>query len=144
MIYLLGICWIGVTDRFGWKALPGTTGVSISMKTSTEVWTKLIPLIRMTEMYYIIAETATDETEALDALNTVLFNRGVKELEDKTQLAGMLRDEYRREFFGEGQLFFYYKRLNVKVLHSYSENADLDMDAAKYVVPLPLSETDFR
>ena len=111
---------------------------------STEVWTKLIPLIRMTEMYYIIAETATDETEALDALNTVLFNRGVKELEDKTQLAGMLRDEYRREFFGEGQLFFYYKRLNVKVLHSYSENADLDMDAAKYVVPLPLSETDFR
>ena len=48
---------------------------------STEVWTKLIPLIRMTEMYYIIAETATDETEALDALNTVLFNRGVKELE---------------------------------------------------------------
>ena len=33
MIYLLGICWIGVTDRFGWKALPGTTGVSISMKT---------------------------------------------------------------------------------------------------------------
>ena len=69
-------------------------------------------------MYYIIAETATDETEALDALNTVLFNRGVKELEDKTQLAGMLRDEYRREFFGEGQLFFYYKRLNVKVLHS--------------------------
>ena len=27
---------------------------------------------------------------------------------------------------------------------SYSENADLDMDAAKYVVPLPLSETDFR
>ena len=111
---------------------------------STEVWTKLIPLIRMTEMYYIIAETATDETEALDALNTVLFNRGVKELEDKTQLAGMLRDEYRREFFGEGQLFFYYKHLNVKVLHSYSENADLDMDAAKYVVPLPLSETDFR
>ena len=86
---------------------------------STEVWTKLIPLIRMTEMYYIIAETATDETEALDALNTVLFNRGVKELEDKTQLAGMLRDEYRREFFGEGQLFFYYKRLRVSKKAKY-------------------------
>ena len=111
---------------------------------STEVWTKLIPLIRVTEMYYIIAETAVDETEALEALNIVLFNRGVKELEDKTQLTVMLRDEYRREFFGEGQLFFYYKRLNVPVLHSYSENIDLEMDAAKYVVPLPLSETDFR
>ena len=70
-------------------------------------------------LYYIIAETATDETEALDALNTVLFNRGVKELEDKTQLAGMLRDEYRREFFGEGQLFFYYKRLRVSKKAKY-------------------------
>ena len=57
-------------------------------------------------MYYIIAETATDETEALDALNTVLFNRGVKELEDKTQLAGMLRDEYRREFLEKDSCFF--------------------------------------
>ena len=47
-------------------------------------------------------------------------------------------------FLEKDSCFFYYKRLNVKVLHSYSENADLDMDAAKYVVPLPLSETDFR
>ena len=52
-----------------------------------------------------------------DALAEKVVSR--KELEDKTQLAGMLRDEYRREFFGEGQLFFYYKRLRVSKKAKY-------------------------
>ena len=106
--------------------------------------THLVPLIRISEMFYIIAETATDEREALAALNTVLYNRGLTELEDGNRLSETIAEEYKREFWGEGQLFFYYKRKNVPSLYSYTAGEDIEMDATKYVVPLPLSETDFR
>lgn len=29
-------------------------------------------------------------------------------------------------------------------LYSYTAGEDIEMDATKYVIPLPLSETDFR
>ena len=107
----------------------------------------MMPLIRMSELYLIAAECETDVQKALDNyFNPLRFSRNCvnQNAIDEDALKNLIRAEYVREFIGEGQLFFYYKRLNVKVLHSYSENADLDMDAAKYVVPLPLSETDFR
>ena len=50
-----------------------------------------------------------------------------------------LAREYRREFMGEGQLFFLYKRLNSPVI-SY---ADVDAVAEKvYTFPLPITETE--
>lgn len=50
-----------------------------------------------------------------------------------------LIQEYRREFLGEGQLFFLYKRLNrPTILFSL-----VDAVAEKvYTFPLPLSETE--
>jgi hypothetical protein len=47
--------------------------------------------------------------------------------------------EYRREFLGEGQLFFLYKRLNrPNILYS-----DVDAVAEKvYTFPLPITETE--
>lgn len=104
----------------------------------------LIPLLRITEMYYIIAEASTDRTEALEAINKVLYNRGLTVLDNETEIAGTVKEEYKREFWGEGQLFFYYKRINEPSLKSFSEGKTIKMDATKYVVPLPLSETDFR
>ena len=44
-------------------------------------------------------------------MNQGLVHRGVKEMTNSTLLASMLEKEYIREFFGEGQLFYYYKRL---------------------------------
>lgn len=105
---------------------------------------RLIPLLRITEMYYIIAEASSDGAEALAAMNTVLNNRGLTELPNGDNLAATVREEYKREFWGEGQLFFYYKRVGEPSIHSFSEGKAIAMDAAKYVVPLPLSETDFR
>lgn len=104
----------------------------------------LIPLLRITEMYYIIAEASTDREEALEAINKVLYNRGLTILDNETKIAGTVKEEYKREFWGEGQLFFYYKRINEPSLKSFSEGKTIKMDATKYVVPLPLSETDFR
>lgn len=104
----------------------------------------LIPLIRITEMYYIIAEASTDPTEALAAINTVMYNRGLSEVKNQADIAAMVKEEYKREFWGEGQLFFYYKRINQPTIFSYSENKNMTMDETNYVIPMPLSETDFR
>lgn len=105
---------------------------------------RLIPLIRITEMYYIIAEVSTDGTEALAAINKVMYNRGLSEVEVQSKIAATVKEEYRREFWGEGQLFFYYKRINEPSIYSFSEGKSMKMDKTTYVIPLPLSETDFR
>ena len=47
-------------------------------------------------------------------------------------------------FFGEGQLFFYYKRLNVSSIPAGDDSGMITMDEVKYKFPLPDSETDYR
>ena len=49
-----------------------------------------------------------------------------------------------KEFFGEGQLFYYYKRLNVSTIPAGDDSGDVTMNEAKYKFPLPDSETDYR
>lgn len=130
--------WISATGR-DYKCFHKYESIS-----TTSILNYLIPLIRITEMYYIIAEASKDDTEALGALNKVLYNRGLTELPNNEKLAETIREEYKREFWGEGQLFFYYKRLNEPAIYSFSEGKDMKMDETTYVVPLPLSETDYR
>lgn len=106
----------------------------------------LQPLIRKTEMYYIAAETAQDPTQALAYLNTVRYNRGLVDLSETAIIDTEIRKEYEKEFYGEGQLFFYYKRKNINELPDASTTASfykITMDSDKYVVPLPDSEAQF-
>ncbi|WMI64169.1 RagB/SusD family nutrient uptake outer membrane protein [Aestuariibaculum sp. YM273] len=103
------------------------------------------PLIRLTEMYYIAAEAETDAAKALQYINTVRNSRGLESLSSEINLQDEILKEYQKEFYGEGQLFFYYKRLNVETLRSGTPGvAAFTMGADQYVVPLPLSETDYR
>jgi len=103
------------------------------------------PLIKMSEMYYIVAETETDPSIAIQYLNTARNNRGLTDLPLGVDIKNEIYKEYRREFYGEGQLFFYYKRNNFSSIPNGStSNGMLPMNSAKYVVPLPLSETDYR
>lgn len=106
----------------------------------------LQPLIRKTEMYYIAAETSADPAQALTYLNTVRFNRGLIDLPETADVQNELLKEYRKEFYGEGQLFFYYKRKNINRIPDAtrtSANFTILMSPEKYVVPLPDSETQF-
>lgn len=107
-------------------------------------YSNLIPMIRVTEMYYIIAETTQDGTEALNSMNAVLENRGLDKLTSADQVPAAIPSEYQKEFWGEGQLFFYYKRVNAPAIPSAMTGADAEMNDAKYVLPLPESETNFR
>lgn len=51
-----------------------------------------------------------------------------------------IQKEYRKEMYGEGQLFYFYKRNNVVTIPDGVGNP---MSEAKYVFPLPLAELEF-
>jgi hypothetical protein len=109
------------------------------------VFRYMLPLIRKSEMYYIAAECAPDNTTALNYLNTVRFNRGLSNLPITATLATELKKEYQKEFYGEGQLFYYYKRINTtSVPNGSATSGNVTMNKAIYVVPVPQSETNYH
>ncbi|RAJ08495.1 SusD-like starch-binding protein associating with outer membrane [Chitinophaga skermanii] len=104
----------------------------------------VVPMLRMSELFYIVAETTTDKTEALTYLNTVRQNRGIDALGANATVETELRKEYQKEFIGEGQLFFYYKRKGTTPIVNATTGANVTMNKSTYVVPLPESETNVR
>ena len=111
---------------------------------SVAKYPKLVTLIRLSEMYYIAAECKGNTKEGLDLLNEVLVNRGLStlgEMSDEDYQDAILK-EYRKEFFCEGQLFFYYKRLNEKSI--YHRTGSLVEMRAGYVFPIPEDELELR
>jgi hypothetical protein len=110
----------------------------------TQNWRFIQPLIRKSELYLILAETETDPVKALGYLNTERRNRGLANLASISSMAAELRKEYQKEFWGEGQLFFYYKRINATGVPSASMPYPWATVDPVYTVPLPLSETSTR
>lgn len=94
---------------------------------------KLIPMIKISEMYYIVAECA-NSTERLDALKNVRLHRGLTQDILLDNIDQEIYKEYQKEFTGEGQLFYFYKRKNI-VAESASTNYEP-------VLPLPRIEID--
>lgn len=108
-------------------------------------WRYLQPLMKLSELYYILSETDPDPVKALEYLNTVRNNRGLTSIDAGPNLQDQLTKEYQKEFWGEGQLFFYYKRINQAQIKGGSQaNEIVKMGDATYTVPLPLSETGPR
>ncbi|WP_293918137.1 MULTISPECIES: RagB/SusD family nutrient uptake outer membrane protein [unclassified Sphingobacterium] len=103
---------------------------------------KRIPLIRLSEMYYICAETSTVSTDKIDFLNEVRLNRGLatlaKNLTDQA-IENEIFKEYKKEFYQEGQLFYYYKRKNRLKIEGYGP----DVSSKVYVLPVPDNETEY-
>ena len=78
-----------------------------------------LPLMRASEMYYIAAECESDWQEGVKHLETVRSHRGLSSAPlrcgSKDDLQNEIEKEYRKEFIAEGQLFYYFKRLNKSV-----------------------------
>ena len=90
------------------------------------------------------------------------MRRGIPELDPSYDYEDLLTKEYIREFMGEGQVFFYFKRLNKAFDNEYNgqkkieiaivppfifsnkENVTEEQKEARYTLPLPKSETDNR
>lgn len=104
-----------------------------------------VPLVKMSEMYYIATECEDVAATAIGYLNTVRANRGLLPLAATVNKNTELQKEYQKEFYGEGQLFYYYKRRNlVNIPNGAAASGNVAMNALTYVVPLPKSETDSR
>ncbi|MBR0524598.1 MAG: RagB/SusD family nutrient uptake outer membrane protein [Prevotella sp.] len=73
-----------------------------------------VPMIRVSEMYYIAAECEPNPAQALKYLETVRQHRGLSDmpLDASADLQSEIANEYRKEFLGEGQLWYYLKRTN--------------------------------
>ena len=101
----------------------------------------MIPMVRIGEMYLIAAESRSSDIKAgISYVNQLRAARGVSKMQTLTQQT--LQYEYIRELYGEGQLFFMYKRMFSKVLFSSVDNKNPEPEDAIFVVPLPSSETD--
>lgn len=97
-----------------------------------------IPMVRLSEMYYIASESrlaANDITGASDLLNNVRKAKGLKNADFATADAVReeIDNEYRREFVAEGQLFYYIKRRNLPDRIETQYKVD-------FVFPLPDNE----
>lgn len=160
---LQGVTNIKVADDVRgqcWDVSQFTTNLYVNKKfvapidpigTSNSPLLSFQPLIRMSEMYYIIAENAMnsgDAKRAVQALNTVLKARGwvdislLKEDVTSTAFFDELRREYYREFFGEGQTFFYLKRRAEPIVFNPNTGALQYMNMDKYKINIPTVELE--
>lgn len=101
----------------------------------------MIPMIRLGEMFLIAAESQSDDlAKGVQYVNALRRNRGVANLQALTP--DLLKYEYIRELYGEGQLFYLYKRLNSDIITSSNANKNPKASDLIFVVPLPDSETE--
>ena len=104
--------------------------------------------IRLSEMYYITAECEPKVSDGNSWLNQIRTLRGLPEITitDENELMSKLRIEYLREFWGEGQIFFMYKRLFVNILNTENghNTSTYGASAARYVPPMPAKEIENR
>ncbi|SFC96108.1 RagB/SusD family nutrient uptake outer membrane protein [Flavobacterium phragmitis] len=111
----------------------------------TKLFRLQIPMFKLSEMYLIAAETATVPADGITFLNTLRFNRGLNNLAATASVATEVAKEYKKEFIGEGQLFFYYKRTNTAAIANGAATVgNITMGTNQYVVPLPDSEINFQ
>ena len=105
-----------------------------------------VPLIRLAEMYLIMIEDNSLEVaqpyladfRTARALDASVVETG---LTDESARLKRLELEYRKEFMGEGQMFFYYKLHNVA---KFTMPSNFTVPAGGYVIPKPKGQTDFE
>lgn len=101
------------------------------------------PALRLSEIYYIAAECTfvADPQKAWGYFNEVRLHRGIGPYagaEDTQSFYTELVKEARKELYGEGQLFYMYKRLN-RAIAGLGGTSVAASDAV-FVLPLPDDE----
>lgn len=111
------------------------------------LYNQMIPLVKISEMYLIAAETETDQAKAGDYINAFRNNRGLPNVSSIWFEYGYLPDfvdaEYPKEFCGEGQLFFYYKRRNKTTIWD-GDGYQKRISTSNYVLPIPDAELQYQ
>ncbi len=109
-----------------------------------------ISLLRIPEMYYIVAEAYIRENlldDAAEYLNPVLESRGLTRLDYRepvlTPSLELLYNERYKELYGDGQRWFDMKKLNEDI-RSNEELKTLPASDDIYVLPIPKEEFEYR
>ena len=107
---------------------------------------EVIPLIRLPEMYYIMCESLDDGDEAAMYINGVRNKRGLSkskdvacDTEELRQVA--LNKEYRKEFYAEGQYFWFLKTHGI--LGTLPHQPEVTLVKENFVFPLPDAEIEY-
>ncbi len=105
-------------------------------------YSERVPLLKVSEMFLIATETAPTLDEANEYFYQLQYHRGLPETElTADNLQGILLAEYAKEFLGEGQLFYAYKRMAVQK-KPILQTALSDYESV-YILPLPVENTYF-
>lgn len=147
-------------------AAEGTTSDETVILQAQSFFGSFCPLIRISEAYYIASEASRqlgDQLMAGNYLNYMRIKRGTPYKPDiMSSYDDMLTKEYIREYIGEGQIFFFFKRRNQgfdneyngqkvvstavlpPLIYDFTENVSEADKQKRYKVPLPASEVDNR
>lgn len=108
------------------------------------VYAQLIPMVRVSEAYLIAAEAEPKTSAGVLYFNELRNNRGLEGTKS-SYLSWMLEEEWRREFYGEGQLFFYYKRkMMTSIQSAYDKYGSTSVTMKNYVLPIPDGELQYN
>jgi len=110
---------------------------------SSSLGEDIIPMIRLSEMYFIASEYLYKNgktSEAIQLLTDVRYNRGIlnnssfiSSIYDESSFEKALVSEIHKDLLGEGQAFYWYKKFNM----------DISYNTPEYVVPTPDNENIF-
>ncbi len=110
-------------------------------------WRTIVPMIRLSELYYIAAEASlqTNPAESYRLLNIVRKSRNISDLPtnietNASELHNQILYEYQKDFWGEGKLFYFYKRLFLDI-KTREENIAASREI--YELPIPQDEIEF-
>ena len=134
--YRYRACWMATgSNRYFYKYS--------DMVANGSIQNTMIPMVKLGEMFLIAAESQSGDLKAgVQYVNALRRNRGVASL--TTLTPDLLKYEYIRELYGEGQLFYLYKRLNSDIITSATSSKNPKASDLIFVVPLPDTETENR
>ncbi|MCK9628897.1 MAG: RagB/SusD family nutrient uptake outer membrane protein [Bacteroidales bacterium] len=109
--------------------------------TDSQTAIKDIPVIRLSEMYFIATEAGRADLFRDYRIARVLDASIDASLTTDAAIKDRLEKEYRKEFYGEGQMFFFYKRL---AYTKFTWPVAKNVSEAAYKLPIPQSQLVFE
>lgn len=110
---------------------------------STNIYSEKMPMIKLSEMYLLISECtySSNPETALEYINLLRDHR-IRNNRHWTSLTqSYIWDEMKREYIGEGQMWYVYKRNNLS-LPGNGVNGEIQPSDAIFVFPFPDAEIE--
>ena len=134
--------------KHSWEVATGrqTSGLMVFVKYAEQTENRSDPylyeiqsMLRLSELYLIAAATTNNDVVASSWLEKLRMIRGYQSGMVGSDVQTTLRQEWEKEFYGEGKYYYYLKRNGIT-----SVSGPNGSKKPNYIIPLPESETDNR